>query len=308
MFHARITRIGLVIAFAGLAVLGASFFHWTETTRSKGLFYSTNEYDWVVSSASSKPALSRDEIWDLSGSCVKRFYSAEINKWKGKLAAHIATKPPAVNLDSRQTNTTKVPSIDSDAQRTRDAMDRDFKAHMQNLDAIRAVANVYGPYSSEEYNSLEKALDENKLAVDPVWFATRFHLDFLIKQWAADAEGVENKRIVQSDVVKIANKGNVSNLGVSLAISGAKTNDAKMEIAAKHLFGLGAFSNGDAAAIRADCVEVTPMKQVVASTSYGTDIERWPLETPVSFWTGIGLALFGLMLGPVFIWILAPKD
>jgi hypothetical protein len=45
-------------------------------------------------------------------------------------------------------------------------------------------------------------------------------------------------------------------------------------------------------------VDVTPIKQVIASTSYGTDIDRWPIETPVSFWTGIALALLGVMLGP----------
>jgi hypothetical protein len=130
MFHTRVTRIGIVIAVAGLAVLAASLFHWDKTTHSKGLLYSTNEYEWVVSTASSKPALSTDEIWDLPASCVKQFYTAEINNLKARLAAHNATKPPPVVFDPPRN---KSFSINPDMQRTSDALDRFQQGTMKNL-------------------------------------------------------------------------------------------------------------------------------------------------------------------------------
>lgn len=97
-------------------------------------------------------------------------------------------------------------------------------------------------------------------------------------------------------------------LVVTLGLADAKTYDAKIDIVAKHLLSLTAFSDGAAKTIRETCLNVTPIKQMIASTSYGTDVERWPLETPASFWTGIALAIFGLLLGPVFGWIRAAKD
>ena len=88
-----------------------------------------------------------------------------------------------------------------------------------------------------------------------------------------------------------------------MAIADAKTDDAKFDAAAKWLLSLGVFSNDLAKAIREKCLEITPVKRILANTTYGTDIERWPIETPASFWTGIALAIFGLLLGPAFSWI-----
>ena len=109
MFQTRVTRVGLVIAVVGLAVLGASLFHWVQTTRSKGLLYSTNDYEWVVSSASNKPAVSRDEIWDLPASCVKQFYLTEINNLEAKRSSH-ASLPFFHKL---------IPSLATESLRTR---------------------------------------------------------------------------------------------------------------------------------------------------------------------------------------------
>jgi len=307
MFHTRFTRIGIVIAVAGLAVLGASLFHWVQTTRSKGPLFSTNDYEWVVSQASSKPALSRDEIWDLPASCTKQFYTTEINNLKATLAAHNATKPPPVILDPPRN---KGIPVSPDMQRTNDALDRHLQVGLQNNRAITEVAKIYGPYSSEEYESLSKALDENNLAIDPLWFTTRFHLQFLIKKWMADAAELKDQRITRGEVLKLVEPGGGSNLtlAVTMGIVNAKTNDAKIDVAAKHLLSLAAFSDTAAKTIRTTCADVIPIKQVIANTSYGTDIERWPIETPVSFWAGIALAILGLMFGPVMMWVRAAKD
>src|SRR5262249_18543871 len=92
-------------------------------------------------------------------------------------------------------------------------------------------------------------------------------------------------------------------LGVSIALTTAKTSDEKFDLAAKYLLGLTVFSGELAKTIRLKCLEITPVKRVLADTIYGTDIERWPVETPASFWTGIAFALFGLLLGPIVFWI-----
>lgn len=177
VLHTRIARLGIVIAFAGLAVLGASLFHWNETTLSRGLLYSTNDYQWVLVNASTKPALAQDEIWKLPAGCVKPFYLAQAHDFESKLAAHNATKPAPVVLDPPK----KKPyaSFDPELQRQSEVTDLQFQASMRNMDAISKVAKVYGPYDTTEYDAMNKALQENNLAVDPVWVATRVRLDLL---------------------------------------------------------------------------------------------------------------------------------
>jgi hypothetical protein len=64
-----------------------------------------------------------------------------------------------------------------------------------------------------------------------------------------------------------------------------------------------AFSDAAAKTIMTTCLEKTSVKQVITNTTYGTDVRRWPIETPASFWTGIGLVILGLLLGPAFSWI-----
>jgi hypothetical protein len=283
-----------VIAFAGLAVLGASMFHWSETTGSKGLLYSNDEHKWVLANASNKPALARDEIWDLPAACVKPFYLAQARDFESKLTAHNAAKPPPVVLDPPKK---RLYPLDPDMQ-------RESEASMRNMDAISQVAKVYGPYNTDELEAMNKALEENNLVIDPVWVATRARLKLLITRWISDAAEIEDKRIAKSDMLDAVKRpGSISNLGMLLAVNSAKTNDEKFDLAAKYLLGLAVFSDDIAKAIRAKCLDETPVKQIVANTTYGTDIERWPLETPASFWTGIALAIFGLLLGPIVFWV-----
>jgi hypothetical protein len=298
----RIARIGIVIAFAGLAVLGASLFHWNQTTLSRGLLYSDNHYEWTIASASSKPALAEDEIWDLPAACVKPFYFAQARDFESKLAAHNATKPPAVVLDPPK----KKPlfAIDPDLQRQSEESNRRFQVATRNLDAISQVAKLYGLYDTQEYEAMNKALDENNLAVDPVWVATRVRLNLLIKRWTSDAADVEGKRIARSDILDAVRlPSSISNLGISLAVTGAQSSDDKFDLTAKYLLGLTVFSSAMAKTIRLKCLEITPVKRVLANTTYGMDIERWPVETPASFWIGIALAVFGLLLGPIVFWV-----
>ena len=301
MVQSRIARMGIVIAFAGLLVLGASLFHWNNTTRSRGLFYSDNHYEWTIASASSKPAVAQDEIWDLEAACVKPFFFAQARDFEGKLTAHNASKPPAVALDPPKR---KPYIIDPDMQRQNDEWDKQRQITDRNWKAIDQVAKIYGTYDTTEFDTLQKALADNNLAVDPVWIATRVRLGLLIKRWTNDAADVQDKRIAKSDIQDAAaHPDKVSNLAISLAITTAKTGDEKFDLAAKHFLGLRAFKDDVAKAIRQKCVEVVPVKKVLANTTYGTDIERWPVEAPAFFWTGIGFALFGLLLGPIVFWV-----
>ncbi len=126
----------------------------------------------------------------------------------------------------------------------------------------------------------------------------------MIKRWKSDAADVEDKRIARSDVLDAVRRpGSISNLGISLAVTSAKTSDDKFDLAAKYLLGLTVLSDEIAKTIRTKCLEVDPVKRVLTQTTYGTDIERWPIETPGSFWTGMALAIFGLLLGPIVFWV-----
>jgi hypothetical protein len=260
-----------------------------------------DEHKWVLANASNKPALARDEIWDLPAVCVKPFYLAQARDFERKLAAHNATEPPPVVLDPPKKRSYP---LDPDMQRESEASDRRYRASMRNMDAISHVAKVYGPYNTDELEAMNKALEENDLVIDPIWVATRVRLKLLITRWTSDAAEIEDKRIAKSDILDAVQRpSSISNLGMLLAVNGAKTNDDKFDLAAKYLLGLAVFSDDIAKAIRAKCLDGKPVKQVVANTTYGTDIERWPLEAPASFWTGIALAIFGWLLGPIVFWV-----
>ena len=298
----KIARLGIVIAVVGLAVLAASLFHWNRTTLSRGLIYSDDHYDWTIAALSSKPALEVDEVWDLPAACVKPFYLAQIQDFKGKLTAHNATKPPAVVLDPPKKNTQF--ATDPDFQRQLEGWDRRLQVLRRNSDAISQVAKAYGSYDTTTFNALNKALEDNDLAVDPLWVATRLRLSLLIEQWTLDADGVENKRSAKSYILNaVQHPSAINNISASIAISNAKTSEDRFDQAAQYLLGLVPFSSDMAKAIRLKCLEKTPIKRVLTDTVYGSDIGRWPLEMPGSFWIGIALSVLGLLLGPVVFWI-----
>jgi hypothetical protein len=168
MLQRRVTRIGVLFAFVGLAVLGASSFHWSHTTSSRGFLYSNDEYEWVKSSTSSKPAISRDEVWDLPAACVKQFYLGHINDLKAQLAAHNSTKPPPVVLKPPKKD---IYATTPEMQRSAESFDRLKQKSDRESDAIKEIGKLYGTISIAEYQALLDALEQNDLAIDPTWFA-----------------------------------------------------------------------------------------------------------------------------------------
>jgi hypothetical protein len=141
MVQRRVTRIGMLLALVGLAILGASLFHWVHTTSSRGLLYSTDEYDWVLSSASSKTAISSDEVWDLPGACVKQFYQQQINNLNAQLAAHKATKPPPVVLNPPKKETYLSPELQRSAEAHDRLNQRIERNHPKVLQRIRVLSD-----------------------------------------------------------------------------------------------------------------------------------------------------------------------
>jgi hypothetical protein len=92
----RLSPIGLAVAAAGFSILGASLYAWTHTGAGNRLFYTEQEYQWVRADSSSAPAIDIDESWQVSATCLKRYFVEATEQARAKLKAYSATGPDEV--------------------------------------------------------------------------------------------------------------------------------------------------------------------------------------------------------------------
>jgi hypothetical protein len=78
-----LSRVGLVIALAGLAALGASLYIWTRADHR--IIYAERDEQWVRADSSTAPALERDEIWQISAACQRPYFVEAAAQARAKL-------------------------------------------------------------------------------------------------------------------------------------------------------------------------------------------------------------------------------
>jgi hypothetical protein len=96
VLRGKLSRIGLLIALAGVAVLGASLYTWTQTSPDRRLFYIEDEHQWVRADSSSAPAVETDETWRVSAACQKPYFVEATAQARAKLKAYGDTAPDEI--------------------------------------------------------------------------------------------------------------------------------------------------------------------------------------------------------------------
>jgi len=245
--RSKLSRIGLLIALAGFAVLGASFYNWTHASPLNRPFYTEEEHQWVRADSSSAPAVETDETWQVSAACQKPYFVEATAQARAKLKAYGDTAPDEIRAWR-------------DRSRVADT-DDDLKLHTKYQD----------------------------------WFLPEFRLDEQLRQWERRLGTVADRSMSLSEA-----RRRIMDVRTYLS------NDPELASAGRDfehfvffLLGLGGFPDEQMKAIQTACIGVVAMKKVVTTTTWHTDIGRWPRDQALAFWPGLALAVIGLALIPV---------
>ncbi len=257
------SRVGLLLAAAGFAVLGVSFYNWTQADALNRLFYIDTERQWVRAAASSAPALESDETWQVSAACVRPYFVGAAEETRAKLAGYDDTAPDEVRAWRNRPQRQQRDNGPQDGERhenqaARAEIDADFKLH-------------------EKYQD---------------WFLIEFRLENLLKQWERRLSTLgdrsttlgEARRRIMDPRLYLSNDPELATAGRDL------------DHFVYFLLGFGGLADEQANAIRATCVEIIPMKLIVTASTYRTDVWRWPLERAAAFGAGLALVMIGLVL------------
>jgi hypothetical protein len=264
MLRSRLARIGLATAVAGLAVLGVSLYNWTQADPRHRLFDTEHEYEWVRADSSGRAAAegddTRDETWQVAAACVKPYFIVATERARAKLKDHGDTAPDEIRA-------------------SRNRPHQQHENERQDGDAAHAEFD-------EDYRLHGKYQD---------WFLAELRLATVLAQW-------ERRLGSLADRSRTLREARLRVMDVRLYIS----EDAELATAGRDfqhfvffLLGLGGFPDEAVNAIKAACIEVIPLKLVVTKTSWHTEVGRWPLDQPFTFWPGLALAVVGLLLIPI---------
>jgi hypothetical protein len=110
------------------------------------------------------------------------------------------------------------------------------------------------------------------------WYVLVSKLGEEVKQWEWRLSNVADKKLTFSDA-------------------------HSMRIRALQLLGLGGFPDDQEQGIKKACVQIIPVKKIVANTNHFTEIWRWPLEQIAAFWFGLELVFVGIFFSPIAVWI-----
>ena len=265
MLRSRLSRIGLLIALAGFAVLGASFYNWTQASPDHRLFSTKDEHEWVRADSSSARAVESDETWQVSAACLGPYLATAAEQAGANLKTYDDTAPDEI----RAWRNRPPEQQQSDQQQSR---------------------------PQEGQTRLAQSDDEIKLQTKyQDWFLAEFRLEKQLKQWERRLGSVTDRSTSLGDARRRI-------MDVRLYLS----EDTELASAGRDfehfvffLLGLGGFPDDQLKAIKVACIDVIPIKRIVTTTTWHTDIRRWPADHAAAFWPGLALAVVGLLLIPI---------
>ncbi len=276
MFRSKLPPIGPQIALLGFAVLGLSFYGWARESPAHRLFYTENEYKWVDADSSSAPAVESDQIWRASAACQRPYFLGAALRAKAKLnGVYNAAPDEILEWRNRPTRTSYQLSPE--------------KTDFQSLLA-RAQEEHERTIAETDYDS--------KLHVKYMeWYVTLAKFEEQVKQWERRLGNIADRTVSQNaarrGLFRLYSSDNIEEISARY----------DLEHYALSMLGLGGFSDDQLQAIKARCVNVTPVKEIVTKTHYHTDIWRWPVDRVATFWLGLELLFLGMLFSPIARWI-----
>jgi len=276
MVRSKRSPIGLLVTLLGFAVLGASFYAWTQTSPFHRLYYSEDEYKWIRADSSSASAVETDEIWEAPATCQLPYFVRATMHAKAEFKAfNDATPEEILAWHNRPASPTLPP----------EKPDPYHFLQREQEDHERDVA--------------EKAYDAELHVKYAEWYVTVTKLEEQVRQWEWRLSNVKDQRMTFSEARRRS-----ADIGLYPG------NDIE-QVSASRLFqhyglsllGLGGFSADQQQAIKKACVYVIPLKKIVAKTNYYIEIWRWPVDHIAAFWSGLELVFVGVLFSPIARWI-----
>lgn len=273
MLRSTVSRIRLFVTVLGSAVLGVSLLSW-----ALALHASEAGYAWVGFD-SRAPAVETAEIWQVSASCERPFFVKAVLQSKAKLQAYYDLAPKEIRAW------------------------RDRSIRGESLQPLQDQGGLYrlvnGEQGSGPLRNVAAEMERGATlhAQYAEWFATASNLEMQANQWAQRLSNVSDQRVTFSEATRQSFRA-YSDPDIRQA--GAKSG---FEHYVLFMLGLGGFSNEDEQALKANCVNITPVKKIFRNANYFSELWRWPVDHVAAFSLGLELLLIGLLFIPLALWI-----
>jgi hypothetical protein len=272
MLRNTVSRIRLFATVLGCAVLGVSLLSWALTLQA-----TEAGYTWVGAD-SHAPAVETAEIWQASASCERPFFVKAVLQSKARLQAYYDLAPKEVR-----------------AWRDRPIQRESLQPSLDQSGLYRLVNSEQGGLQRNVAAEMERGATLHAKYAE--WFATASNLDTQANQWEQRLSNVADQRVTFGEATRNSFR----------AYSDPDIKPAATTSGFEHyvlfMLGLGGFSNDDEQALKANCVNVIPVKKIFKDTSYFRGIWRWPVDHVAAFSLGLELVLIGMLFVPIAIWI-----
>ena len=263
MVRSKRSRVGVLIGLLGVAVLSVSLYAWSRGGPHHRLYYTQDDHEWVRADASRARPVDTDEIWQATATCQLPYFVKATLQAKAKLQAFNDAVPDEIRA-LRERPGRRLPA------------DTPFYYFLKREQEERARNIAGSDYDAQLHAKYTE------------WYVTVSKLEDEVKQWEERLRGVVDRSTAFNDAAGGGNAGDRAR---------------EPEHAALTRLGLGSFPEDQQQAIKAACVNVIPMKKIVAKTHYRTEIWRWPVDHAATFWFGVELVLLGVLFSPIATWI-----
>ncbi len=273
MFGSQLSRTGLFVASSGLALLGESYYAWSDARPFHGFYDTQGDYQWVRADFSSVSAIETDVVWQASASCQLPYFIAATLRAKARLKAFYDAAP----------------------EELRDWRDRPARAAAPRAPTDEAgFQKLLRHEQADLESSIAEADYELKLHAKYMeWYVTASKLEERAKQWEWRLSNVSDQRVTVSEARRkslgVRSGGAIEQVGAS----------RNLEQSMLMLLGLGGFSKNQLQALEIRCVEIVPVKKILTPSKFW----RWPVDRLASFTLGLELVFVGLLFGPISRWI-----
>ncbi len=271
MLRITVARIRIFFAVMGCAILGASLVDWAQTLRA-----TESGYAWVNGNSPSAPAVETAEIWRASARCMRPFFVDAVLRSKARLKGYYDLVPAEV----RAARTTAAGAAGADSRRgpAQDGTYRlvnDRPAAGANAAQLERGAMLHARYAE--------------------WYANVFKLEIEEHQWEERLSNVADQSVTVGEATR---RSFTAGRGVARADA---TGDFDRNLLA--LLGLGGFPIDQEQALRARCVSIVPVKKVLESANYVSELWRWPLDHAAAFAFGLELLFIAIFFVPIDLWL-----